>query len=108
MEKTHLKSKISMIALILVLTISTFIAILPISTAQVPPGMTWDFPGSEDYTPSDTRLYIWERWGDTVPTHVFLAPAPDPVGVNQLMTFVMYQPQVPPGARIENDIKWYG
>ena len=53
------------------------------TTAAVNAGMKWDFPNAANYDASSSRLFIWERWGDRIPTHVFVAPTPDPVGVGQ-------------------------
>ena len=58
-------------------------------------GMKWDFPGSDSANASSTRLMFWNRWKDHVPTWVFLSAAPNPVGVGQQITFLMFNPQLP-------------
>ena len=39
--------------------------------AAVDAGMTWDFPGADGYDASASRLLMWERYGDEVPTWVY-------------------------------------
>ncbi|MBT0160638.1 PQQ-binding-like beta-propeller repeat protein, partial [Candidatus Bathyarchaeota archaeon A05DMB-2] len=91
------------IALLLILTFVISIAALPTANAAwdnatataVAQGMKWDFPGAENYNASATRLLMWTRWKDQVPTVVFIVPTPNPVGVGQEMTFIFFNPQVP-------------
>ena len=78
------------------------------TTNAVNEGMKWDFPNAANYDASSSRLFIWERWADKIPTHVFVEPTPDPVGIGQSISLVMFQPQWPPAATVSNDIKWYG
>ncbi len=65
------------------------------TTAAKEKGMKWDFPGNENYDASSTRLLMWERWKDNVPTAVFVLATPNPVGAGQQMTFIFFNPQVP-------------
>jgi len=69
-------------------------------------GMRWDFPGAENYNASSTRLTLWYRWRDQIPTWVFIQPSPNPVGVGQPVTFIVFNPQVPPAALLTNDIRY--
>src|SRR5665647_3380894 len=54
---------------------------------------------------SATRLLLWNRFQDQIPTHVYIMAAPSPVGVGQVFNIVMFNPQVPPGALLGNDIR---
>ncbi len=65
-------------------------------------GMTWDI----NYNASATRLLLWNRFHDQIPTHVYLMAAPNPVGINEPFNLVMFQPQVPPDALISNNIRY--
>ena len=67
----------------------------PETTAAKNAGMKWDFPGAENYNASTTRLLMWNRWKDQVPTAVFVSATPKPVGIGQEMTFIFFNPQVP-------------
>jgi outer membrane protein assembly factor BamB len=105
MKKQMLKNKAlaTLIAIILITSMATVFLELPIASAQsVPDGMTWDLTQN----PSATRLLLWNRWKDQVPTWVFLIPSPNPVGVGQTMSFVMFNPQQPQGASATNDIRY--
>jgi outer membrane protein assembly factor BamB len=74
--------------------------------AAVDAGMTWDFPGADGYDASASRLLMWERYGDEVPTWVYGVLSPNPVGVSQQMTIVMFNPQVPHASADANDIRY--
>jgi outer membrane protein assembly factor BamB len=74
--------------------------------AAVDAGMTWDFPGADGYDASSTRLLLWERYGDEIPTWVYGVLSPNPVGVSQQMTIVMFNPQVPYGSADANDVRY--
>jgi hypothetical protein len=110
-----LKNKIniaSAIALLLVLTITISLFALPNASAQfnynaatqaaIDAGMNWDIP----FNAGANRLYLWDRWQDNVPTHMFLVVSPNPVGVGQMVSVILMNPQVPPGAVAGNDIRW--
>ena len=101
------------IAIILVSSMS--ISIIPMATAYNSPtqaaisaGMTWDLknPNGSDRDASDIRLLMWERYRDNVPTWVYGVISPNPVGVGQRFTMVIYNPQVPLGASEGNDIRY--
>jgi outer membrane protein assembly factor BamB len=91
------------IAVFMTLTIALPLVALPSVNAQVPAGMNWDL----EQAPSATRLLLWQRFGDEIPTHVYLMAAPNPVGVGQQFNLVMFNPQVPPSASLTNDIRYY-
>jgi len=55
---------------------------------------------------SATRLLLWSRFSDSIPTHVYIMVAPNPVGVDQQFNIVMFNPQVPPSALMGNDIRY--
>ncbi len=69
---------------------------------NIPEGMYWDLP----VEPSSIRLLLWERYADEIPTYVYGVLAPNPVGVGQLMTIVMFNPQVPYGSADANDVRY--
>src|SRR5450759_4774758 len=68
--------------------------------------MKWDFPGAANYNASDTRLVVWNRYHDQVPTRTYNVIAPNPVGVGQEFTVVYFQPIVPADALLTNDIRY--
>ncbi len=74
--------------------------------AAVDAGMTWDFPGADGYDASSTRLLLWERYGDQIPTWTYGVLSPNPVGRGQQMTIVMFNPQVPYGSADANDVRY--
>ena len=57
--------------------------------------MKWAFTDAETANASETRLLMWTRWQDEVPTAVFVSVTPKLVGVGQEMTFIFFNPQVP-------------
>ena len=65
------------------------------TSTAVAAGMKWDFPNAANYNASTTRLLFWNRWKDHVPTYVFISATPNPVGVGQEMTFILFNPQLP-------------
>ena len=77
----------------------------PTQTA-VAAGMKWDFPGAENYNASATRLLWWNIYQDKIPTYVYGVLSPNPVGVGQEMAIVMFNPVVPPGSWITNDVRY--
>ena len=97
------KTLATIIAILLVSTMAiSLIAIQPVAAAQdnatiaaKAAGMKWDFTGSDNYNASTTRLLMWNRWKDQVPTAVFVSATPKQVGVGQEMTFIFFNPQVP-------------
>jgi outer membrane protein assembly factor BamB len=51
-----------------------------------------------DYNASDLRLLMWERYDDHIPTQVYMVMSPNPVGVGQQVSFILFMPQQPRGA----------
>ena len=76
------KNKTNTIALLLIFTISTSIAFLPEANAHSPP------------------------W--TIPTWVYVVPAPLHCQVGTPMTFVMWLTLLPPSSSSTNDWNWRG
>jgi outer membrane protein assembly factor BamB len=72
--------------------------------AAIDEGMYWT---GMSIDASPTRLLLWSRFHDQIPTYVFLTAAPNPVGVGQAFNLVMFNPQVPPGSLLTNDIRYY-
>ena len=58
--------------------------------------------------PGPDRIILNERFGDPprIPTYLFLVATPNPVGVGQTVSFVMMNPQQPPGASANNDVRY--
>jgi outer membrane protein assembly factor BamB len=106
MQKT--KSFAAIIATLLMLSMT--ISMLPFVSAAyntttqdaIDDGMNWDLPQNA----SATRLLMWERYQDKVPTWVYSVIAPNPVGVGQQFSMVVFNPQVPVGASEGNDIRY--
>ena len=93
----------TLITVILIVGMSIpLLAIQPVSAgldnataAAKAAGMKWDFTGADSINASTTRLLMWNRWHDVVPSAVFISATPKPVGVGQEMTFIFFNPQVP-------------
>ena len=81
LEKLKTKSKISTIALILVLTISATLVALPVVNAHTP------------------------AW--SIATFAFINVSPNPIGVNQQLNVLMWLDKVIYGASPENDIRFH-
>lgn len=45
-------------------------------------------------------------WGNKIPTWCYVVACPNPVGVNQQLYILVFNPQVPPGATATNDIRY--
>jgi outer membrane protein assembly factor BamB len=58
--------------------------------------------------PSANRQILNERFGDPpqIPTYLFVVGSPNPVGVGQTVSFIMMNPQQPPGASASNDVRY--
>ena len=72
------------------------------TAAAIHAGMYWNLPQNA----SATRLLLWTRFNDTIPTWSFLIASPSPVGVGQTFNLVMMNPQVPPNALLTNEIRY--
>jgi outer membrane protein assembly factor BamB len=105
------KTMATVIALILVSSMAISLGALPTVSAAydnatataIAQGMTW----GQNYNASATRLLLWSRFHDQIPTWVLLIAAPNPVGVGQPFNFVMFNPQVPPNSLLGNDIVYH-
>jgi hypothetical protein len=64
----------------------------PATQAAVNAGMYWN---GMDANATATRLLLWNRYQDKIPTHVYIIAAPSPIGVGQTCNIVMFNPQVP-------------
>ncbi|MBT0159092.1 PQQ-binding-like beta-propeller repeat protein [Candidatus Bathyarchaeota archaeon A05DMB-2] len=114
MQRLNRKTTAIAVTLLMILTIAIPLAAIPTvnagfnneTAAAVAAGMHWPPPGPEnaERNASATRLLLWNRFKDQIPTWVFLTAAPNPVGVGQRFNLVMFNPQVPPGALIFNDV----
>ena len=97
------------ISLLLVLSVVVSISSLPSADAYntstqdaIDAGMNWDLPQDA----SNLRLLMWERYQDHIPTQVYMVMSPNPVGVGQQVSFVLFMPQQPRGASATNDIRY--
>ena len=104
------------IALLFLLMSSLFIISLPTGNAALnnqtaaakAAGMTWPPPGAQyaNTNASDTRLLLWNRFKDQIPTYTYAVVSPKPVGVGQLTSIIMFNPMQPPDASYTNDIRY--
>ena len=117
MEKV--KGKTMAIAISLLLVLSIFVSIVSIpsvkagfddrTAAAVAAGMHWPPPGAQyaDLNASDTRLLLWERFHDEIPTFTAGVLAPYPVvGNGQEVSIIFYNFMQPPDASFTNDIRY--
>ena len=81
MEKLYYKTKLSTIALILILTISAILVAFPIVSAHDPP------------------------W--TVETYPFIVAEPNPIGVGQTAYITFWIDKVPPTAEGSWGVRWH-
>ena len=65
-------------------------------------GMHWDLNANA----STIRLTLWNRYQDAIPTWVYSTISPNPVGVGQQFSMVLFNPQVPYQAQETNDIRY--
>ncbi len=105
MQNIKNKTMAIVITMILASSMAISIGILPIANgdvingvnyddataAAIKAGMKWDIP----YNASTSRLLLWDRWDDHVPTYVYISVTPNPVGAGQEMTYLFFNPQVP-------------
>ena len=106
MQKTKNKVLTISFCILLLTTLAMTFASIPVASAGYAPdtatamsqGMHWPPTGdsaTQFRNASTTRLLMWNRWHDEVPTAVFVSVTPKPVGVGQQMTFIFFNPQVP-------------
>jgi len=101
------------IALILMISMTFSMFALPpvfawdnATSSAVAAGMKWDFPGAANVNASATRLLLWERYHDKIPTVVYSVLSPNPIGVGQELTMLLFNPVPPPASLDENDVRW--
>ena len=92
MKSANLKGKTFAIALILLLTMSSALAILPPSKAQ-----------AYSYTPTMGTNGLWN-----IPTFAGITASPDPVGVGQTVQVIMIIELLPPSVGSEGSTVVYG
>lgn len=105
-----LKSKPIATIIALVLFSTMIVSIIPqnviayndATQAAIDAGMNWDL----DVDASAIRLTLWERYQDKIPTWVFATITPNPVGVGQEFSMVIFNPQVPYQAQDTNTIRY--
>jgi outer membrane protein assembly factor BamB len=98
------------ISMLLIMSIVVSISSLPIASAAynnatqaaITAGMNWTLPQNA----SSLRLLMWDRYKDHIPTQVYMVMSPNPVGVGQQVSFVLFMPQQPRGAMADNDIRY--
>ncbi|HEX9261899.1 MAG TPA: hypothetical protein VF893_05165, partial [Candidatus Bathyarchaeia archaeon] len=104
-----LKSKTiaTTISVILIASIAMSLFAFPVANAAydsrtqaaIDAGMNWTLP---NYNASNLRLLMWERYQDHIPTQVYMVMSPNPVGVGQQVSFILFMPQQPRGAMAYN------
>jgi outer membrane protein assembly factor BamB len=109
-KKTKNRTMATLIALFLTLIIAIPLGALPSVLAYgtatqtaIDQGMYWVGMGSDA---SATRLLLWYRFHDKIPTYCYAIAAPNPVGVGQSFNIVMFNPQVPPNSALSNNIRY--
>lgn len=75
----------------------------PATEQAIKEGMNWK---DQTDNASSTRLLMWERYKDMVPTYTYAMITPNPVGIGQRTTIVMFMPMVPMAATDANKIAW--
>ncbi len=111
------KTMAIVITLILVTSMAISMSTLPPIKAEVINGINYDAPTAAaihagmnwpglNANASTTRLTLWTRFHDQIPTHVYWMAAPNPVGVGQAFNVVMFNPQVPPNALLSNPVRY--
>jgi hypothetical protein len=103
----------AIIAILFISSIAT--SIMPLGAAYnsatkaaIDAGMNWDLknPDGTDMDATANRLLMWNRYHDKVPTWTYGVISPNPVGIGQKFTIVIFNPQVPFGASEGNDIRY--
>ncbi|MCL2360056.1 PQQ-binding-like beta-propeller repeat protein [Candidatus Bathycorpusculum sp.] len=109
--QTNNKLFASLIILILAISsITTLVSLIPVTSGfdaatdqAIREGMTWT---GQTENATQTRLTMWERYKDRVPTYTYAMITPNPVGIGQRTTIVMFMPMVPMAATDANKIAW--
>ena len=106
MQPTKNKQIIAtIIAIILVTSMATMLIPQSNVTAEVINGVNYNQPTADaihagmhwdlNANASTIRLTMWNRYHDAVPTWVFSTITPNPVGLGQEFTMIIFNPQVP-------------
>ena len=107
------KNKTMAIIITLILVASTAISIGSLQTTKaygsatqtaIDQGMYWTGMTSDA---SSTRLLLWNRFNDTIPTHVYIITAPTPIGIGQRCNIVFFNPQLPESASTDGNSPRY-
>ena len=110
------KNKIFAAIVTMLLVASTFTALINLPTATaynaatqaaIDAGMTWASGQSGDA--SATRLLMWNKYKDQVPTFTYGVVTPNPVGVGDRVSLILFNPQLPPGSPSptdQNDVRY--
>src|SRR5665647_598232 len=115
----QIKNKTMAIVITMILVTSMAISIGSLQTTQavirnginydqatadaIDAGMYWNGMNSNA---SASRLLLWTRFHDQIPTWTFGIASPNPVGVGQTFNVIMMNPQVPPSALLTNPIRY--
>ena len=117
MQPTKNKQIIAtIIAIILVTSMATMLIPQSNVTAEVINGVNYNQPTADaihagmhwdlNANASTIRLTMWNRYHDAVPTWVFSTITPNPVGLGQEFTMIIFNPQVPYQAQDTNQIRY--
>ncbi|MCW4002684.1 MAG: PQQ-binding-like beta-propeller repeat protein [Candidatus Bathyarchaeota archaeon] len=116
MQILKTKTMATIIAVILLTSMATMLAFQPTAKGEVinginynqatadaiKAGMRWDLNANA----STIRLTLWNRYHDKIPTWVYSTISPNPVGVGQEFSMVIFNPQVPYQAQDTNSIRY--
>ena len=116
MQISKNKTMATIIAILLITSMATMLAPQPTvkgvvinavnynqTTADaINAGMHWDLNANA----STIRLTLWNRYHDAIPTWAFSTISPNPVGVGQQFTIVIFNPQVPYQSQDTNDVRY--
>jgi hypothetical protein len=72
--------------------------------AAIDAGMNWK---GQTNDASNQRLLMWERYKDKVPTYTYAVISPNPVGIGQRTTLILFNPMLPMQASDTNDIRYH-
>ena len=116
MQISKNKTMATIIAIILITSMATML--IPISNVSaevingvnynqptadaIKAGMKWDLNANA----SSIRLLLWSRYQDKIPTWVYSVITPNPVGVGQEFTMVIFNPQLQYQAQDTNDLRY--
>jgi hypothetical protein len=102
------KNKLFAAIVTMILVVSTFTALLNIQPATgynaateqaISDGMNWVGQAGDA---TNARLTMWTRYKDKVPTFTYGVVTPNPAGVNERVSIIIFNPMLPPGASPTN------